>query len=413
MDADLSARVFLALVANAAERAQQRADYLDALDRLEDAAYSPGRSALLPAQRRLRHQWAPAAGALAGAALSSVLLPAHVGRERIITLNLGLGRDSLAMLGLLVEGRLVAEGRVLAPEDIDAVVFSDPGAEWAHTLALLPRVRRFCMRHGLRFLHLQKPSREAWTRYLAELPPPRTPARRAALAGRPWREAEPATIEEKAAGGWYHLRPPILDDYQSRATIASRASKDCTLNHKVEPIRKLVSDLSVERFGLDNRAWGAQVRAGGRWPHLNLIGIAADEAERALFAHPLLGGTGPWYATEAYPLLEAGIPKADEQPILARHGFADARKSGCFLCPFQPVGWYWALRETDPEGWASVVAYEAAALAENPRMFLVGKTPIDVAVTAWRAKNPAATVEAVLSKNYARACERPADREAT
>ena len=35
MDADLSARVFLALVANAAERAQQRADYLDALDRLE------------------------------------------------------------------------------------------------------------------------------------------------------------------------------------------------------------------------------------------------------------------------------------------------------------------------------------------------------------------------------------------
>lgn len=350
--------------------------------------------------------------ALAGAALASIMLPVNVARERIITLNLGMGRDSLAMLGLLAEGRLVAEGRALAPEDIDAVVFADPGAEWAHTMALLPRVRRFCMRYDLRFLHLQKPSAEAWSRYLAELPAPGSPERRGALSLRPWRDAEPATIEEKAASGWYHLRVPILDDYASRSTIASRSKKDCTENHKVEPIRKVVSDLSVERFGLDARGWGVQVRAGARWPHLNLIGIAADEAERALFAHPLLGGKGPWYATEAYPLIEAGITKADEQPILTRHGFPDARKSGCYLCPFQPVGWFWALRETDPEGWASVVAYEAAALAENPRMFLVGKTPIPEAVNAWRARNANATVEAVLSKDYARSCERPPALEA-
>lgn len=38
----------------------------DLLARLEDAAYSPGRSALPPAPRRSRHEWAPAAGALAG-----------------------------------------------------------------------------------------------------------------------------------------------------------------------------------------------------------------------------------------------------------------------------------------------------------------------------------------------------------
>lgn len=345
--------------------------------------------------------------ALSGAALASVMLPAHVSRERIVTLNLGMGRDSLALLGLLVERRLVAEGQSLGPQDIDAVVFSDPGAEWRHTLALLPRVRRFCMRHDLRFLHLQKPSPEAWRRYLAALPAPGSPERRAALEQRPWRETEPVSIEEKAASGWYHLRAPILDDYASRATIASRAKKDCTENHKVEPIRKVVSDLSVERFGLDNRSWGAQVRAGRRWPHLTLLGIAADEAERALYAHRLLGGRGPWYATEAYPLIELGITKADEAPILARHGFGDARKSGCFLCPFQPVGWYWALQQTDPEGWAAVVAYEAAAIEQNPRMFLVGHTPIADAVAAWRARNPTATVEAVLSKDYARTCERP------
>lgn len=345
--------------------------------------------------------------ALAGAGLARTMLPAELPRERIVTLNLGLGRDSLAMLGLLVEGALVAEGRAVQVGDVDAVVFADPGAEWGHTYALLPRVRRFCMRHGLRLLVLDKPPREGeggWARYLGELPRPGTPTRRAALRERPWRTPGPETPEARAAAGYYHLRAPILDDYAERGTIASRGKKDCTENHKVEPIRKLTEDLALERFGLDHRAWGREVRARRRWPHLALIGIAADEAGRARYAHPLLGGTGPWYATEAYPLVELGVTKADEQPILARHGFGDARKSGCFLCPFQPVGWYWALRERDPARWREVVAYEAAALAKNPRMFLVGDSPIADAVEAWRARNPDATVEAVLSKDYARTC---------
>lgn len=360
-------------------------------------------------ERFLRRHRARLVG-LAGAALSGAMLPPGVPRERIITLNLGLGRDSLAMLGLLVEGALVAEGRPVLPDDVDAVVFADPGAEWAHTLALLPRVRRFCMRHGLRLLVLAKPARESrdgWERYLRHLPRPGDPERRAALRERPWRLAPAETPEARAEAGYYHLRAPILADYAARRTIASRGKKDCTENHKVEPIRKLTEDLALERFGLDHRAWGREVRAGRRWPHLALLGIAADEASRAHFAHPRLGGSGPWYATEAYPLLELGITKADEHPILARHGFGDARKSGCYLCPFQPIGWYWALRETEPDRWAEVVAYEAAALAQNPRMFLVGQLPIGEAVDAWRARNPHATVETVLSKDYARTCAQP------
>jgi hypothetical protein len=106
--------------------------------------------------------------------------------------------------------------------------------------------------------------------------------------------------------------------------------------------------------------------------------------------------------TEAYPLVELGVTKADEDAILIRHGLSHARKSGCAMCPFQPVGWYWALRETDPAGWAAVVAYERVALARNPRMFIVGQAPIGEAVAAWRAKHPRATVEEVLGKTYAR-----------
>lgn len=174
----------------------------------------------------------------------------------------------------------------------------------------------------------------------------------------------------------------------------------------MEPIRKVVGDLSVERFGLDNVAWGAAVRAGERRPHLALIGIAADEAERALVTHPLRGGSGPWYVTEAYPLLEAGLAKDDEADILADCGFDDAHKSGCVMCPFQPASWYWALRESDPVRWRRVVAYEAKALAANPRMFLLKTAPIAEVVEAWRLRHPEATVAAVLAKQYA--CARQA-----
>jgi hypothetical protein len=61
----------------------------------------------------------------------AALRPPLASGERVVTLNMGLGRDSLAMLALLIEGQLVAEGRALRPDDIDAVVFSDPGFEWA------------------------------------------------------------------------------------------------------------------------------------------------------------------------------------------------------------------------------------------------------------------------------------------
>ena len=45
---------------------------------------------------------------------------------RIVTLNMGLVRDSLPTLALLIEGRLVAKGRPLRPADVDAVVLFRP-----------------------------------------------------------------------------------------------------------------------------------------------------------------------------------------------------------------------------------------------------------------------------------------------
>ena len=92
------------------------------------------------------------------------------------------------------------------------------------------------------------------------------------------------------------------------------------------------------------------------------------------------------------------MSKGDEDTILIRHGLRHARKSGCAVCPFLPVGWTWALRETDPAGRAAVVEYEREALARNTKMFIVGQAPIDKAVAVWRAKHPRTTVEELLGK---------------
>lgn len=98
--------------------------------------------------------------------------------------RMGLGRDSLAMLGLLLEGGLLANGQRIMPDDVDAVVFTDPGMEWANTYALIPKVSALCAEHGLRFIVQAKAPEEeqrAWTAY-------RTVG---STENAPWREARP------------------------------------------------------------------------------------------------------------------------------------------------------------------------------------------------------------------------------
>ena len=332
-----------------------------------------------------------------------------LGEDRIVTLNLGLGRDSFTMLCLLLEGSLLAQQTAVRTQDIAAVVFSDTGYEWQHTYEALSFARSLCQKGGLRFLHLEKPQKEgeagwqAWTETWTE--------RRAAGLSRalpPWRQDPPASIEARARSGYYHARAPILDDYQSRRTVISMARQDCTSNHKIAAIRRLIEDLAFERFQVEsNRDWGREVRRGTRRPHLSLIGYAADEPDR--FTHE---SCSPDYVEEAYPLVELGVRKEDEAPILERWQLGHLLKSGCVLCPYQPIAWYWALREVDPEAWAKVIEYEANALSQNPRMSVIpGGSTLAERVDQWRARNPEATVDTVLSKAYTRC--RPATKTET
>jgi 3'-phosphoadenosine 5'-phosphosulfate sulfotransferase (PAPS reductase)/FAD synthetase len=283
--------------------------------------------------------------------------------NRIITLNCGLGRDSLTMLCLAFEGRLEADGLgTVSASDLDAVIFSDTGCEWEHTYSLIPRVRELCEAHGVEFVVLAK------------------------------------------GDGRYHYRPAIMADFESRATVASLGKGDCTDNHKIQPIRRWINERSLARFGVNNRSYSAAVRKGARRPHVTLIGIAADETSRLAN-----GGHGPAYVEERYPLVTMGIAKPDETPILERWGFNHVRKSGCFMCPYQPASWYWALSVAHPGTWERAVEYERIALERNSRMAATGykrrdgsPMPLPEVVSSWRAANPDATVAAVLDKQYSR-----------
>jgi 3'-phosphoadenosine 5'-phosphosulfate sulfotransferase (PAPS reductase)/FAD synthetase len=296
--------------------------------------------------------------------------------ERIITLNCGLGRDSLAMLALVLEHRLQVEGLgVVTPGDLDVVVFSDTGCEWLHTYQLIEKTRRLCAEHGVRFLTLYKGEGKH----------------------RPCSTWE--DIERNAATGGYHLRPAVMADLESRETVVSMQKGDCTDNHKIACIRKLLSDIARVRWGIaTNYAWGQLVKKGQRQPHLTMIGIAADEASR--IKEPK---RKPLYVTEAYPLVDMEIAKPDEAAVLERWGLGHVRKSGCWCCPYQPPSWYWALSIVAPEIYAAVVAYEEKAMARNANMYATGmKRTIPDGVARWRAKNPLATVDEVLDKNYSR-----------
>lgn len=311
-------------------------------------------------------------------------------RQGLLTINAGMGRDSTAMICLLAEGRLQAEGRVLKPSDVDAVIFSDTGMEWPSTYAAIPLVRAICESIGVRFLHLKKPADLMWKD---------NPRGKGDRTDPLWVQLGITlglSIEQKAEWGCYHRRIPILDEFMRFDKIAVTQNASCTDNHKVQVIRRCLDDLCQEKFGLDNRAWGALCRKGLAERHRVLIGIASDEVDRAI-------NTGrPFYEWAVYPLIEMGIGKGDEQAILDRWALGWLKKSGCWLCPFQPVGWFWVLSVQHPDLFARVVEYERRALEINPKMFVVSGKPLEVAISDWRRRNPRAEIEEILDKSYCR-----------
>lgn len=389
-----------------------------------------------------------------------------------IVISSGLGRDSTTIVALMLEGVLPVGNRLVGPEDVAAVVFSDTGYEWSKTRDLIPVMRQRLAVVGVPFYELATPPEELWRpwwgqrrqAWLAAFAKVEQARRRGdvATANRLWEQlARPAprgqipwqppellraSIADKARLGYYHGDVPLLERVleRSRPIVLRRAgggrSAECTDRHKIQPIRRFLADLAASevpsiRRALDEteitrgtvylqrrdqrghriraddalaalKLYAADVQAGQREPIKLLIGYAADETSR------VQRGTegrlkAPEYVQigieELYPLVEAGIGKKQEGAILRRHGLDWVIKSGCVFCPESPSSWFWALSEWDPPIYKRLVQAQQAALRRNPKFtWLGGKKTLPEVVAAWRERNPNATVDAVLSKNYTR-----------
>ena len=140
--------------------------------------------------------------------------------DRLVVLRMGLGRDSMTMLVLLAQGKLVVEGKPRGPSEIDAVVFTDPGHEWQFTYDLIPRVKAFCDRYGIRFLVQSKPPKEGKKGWIGWMHHQIAERKRAKKQGRtvqtfgtpPWRENPPASIEKRCETGLLTEIPCTLID---------------------------------------------------------------------------------------------------------------------------------------------------------------------------------------------------------
>jgi hypothetical protein len=137
-----------------------------------------------------------------------------------------------------------------------------------------------------------------------------------------------------------------------------------------------------------------------------LLGIAADEPERVQRLQDPELAVG--YEATAFPLVEMGITRKDEGPILARWGLGHVQKSGCMLCKFQGPDWYWALSQVQPDLYAKVLVWEQASLNAAKRdgrpladaRILRGPKNLDERVNAWRAEHPYATIGEVFRHEY-------------
>lgn len=335
-------------------------------------------------------------------------------------LSNGLGRDSMTILALLMEGKCLVNGRKTRLSEIDAVVFSDTGAEWQSTMQLIPQVQQICSKAGVPFFWLRKPSfkemeafevkferqkqkvlKRAGMPYKGRYPFKGAPELQGLRAGLPWRTRNYKSIDEKASGGGYHKRIQIEREFALLDRLPTKSSKECTVVHKIEPIRELLDDLLQLKRGMTLAQWGLAVKSGFLEPNNMILGIAADESHRARPWKPnpkaqVRGGGGVqeplqrWGVRDVYPLVEAKIGKDQEGKILKRHGWGEVRKSGCTSCPHQGWAWYWVLKRRDPKRFADAVFMETKSLETRTRysdarkrakerlglMYLRGEKPI-------------------------------------
>ncbi|CAL9365976.1 hypothetical protein SUDANB105_00763 [Streptomyces sp. enrichment culture] len=127
--------------------------------------------------------------------------------------------------------------------------------------------------------------------------------------------------------------------------------RQCTGEYKIKPIKRQVRELLgypyPQRIPKDVFV--------EQW-----VGISTDEFHRAKDADVR-------YMHNRHPLIDMGWSRTDCIRYLATLGLGDTPKSSCLGCPFHGNAQWRHIRDTSPDEWQDVVAFDAAIRKGNAR----------------------------------------------
>ncbi|MFG2717002.1 hypothetical protein ACGFW5_01630 [Streptomyces sp. NPDC048416] len=127
--------------------------------------------------------------------------------------------------------------------------------------------------------------------------------------------------------------------------------RQCTGEYKIKPLKKQVREL----LGYPYPARIPRDVFVEQW-----VGISTDEFHRAK-------DSDVKYMRNRHPLIDMGWSRADCIKYLTSLGLADTPKSSCLGCPFHGNAQWRSIRDSSPQEWEDVVAFDAAIRKGNAR----------------------------------------------
>ena len=126
--------------------------------------------------------------------------------------------------------------------------------------------------------------------------------------------------------------------------------RQCTSEHKIQPIRKKVREL----IGLKKGERGPREVVVRQW-----IGISTDEIQRMKMSSDK-------YIENVFPLVDARMNRNDCLRWMERRQYPMPSKSSCIGCPFHSDSMWREMRDTDPVSWADAVEIDRLMRVNGP-----------------------------------------------
>jgi hypothetical protein len=121
---------------------------------------------------------------------------------------------------------------------------------------------------------------------------------------------------------------------------AAPLRRSCTRDYKVKPIERKVREL----LGYQPRQQ-VKVRVGC------MLGISTDEMHRIRASHV-------WWSVNLYPLIDAGMSRADCAELIRAQNLAVPRRSACVFCPYHSDEYWRDLKVHFPQEWRRATAFD-------------------------------------------------------